>query len=164
MREGSTKASGGHLHNRHYRLLLDQKHDHNVLKLPTLHTYFILGFSSVFGNMEQNRKGKRRRTVRTTEIMPAAKVKGGKGNSILGETSQRNWLNHKHFQKKHTGSHTPSARSESVFILKTEFGRKESRDCIKVPNVASGRLCFHVNDKLFFSKCPDQLLRGQLGI
>lgn len=95
--------------------------------------------------------------------MPAAKVKGGKGNSILGETSQRNWLNHKHFQKKHTGSHTPSAGSESVFILKTEFGRKESRDCIKVPNVASGRQCFHVNDELFFSTCPDRLLRRTAG-
>jgi len=59
------------------------------LKLHAPHTYFILGFSSVFGNMEQNRKGKRGRTVRTTGIVPAAKVKGGKGNLILGETSRQ---------------------------------------------------------------------------
>lgn len=84
-----------------------EKNDPRVLKPPALHTYFILGFSSVFGSMEQNRKGKRGRTVRTTEIMPAAKVKGGKGNSILGETSQRNWLNRTYFQKKHTHSYTP---------------------------------------------------------
>lgn len=108
------------------------------------------------GNMEQNRKGKRWRTVRTTEIMPDAKVKGGKGNLILKETSQRNWLNLKHFQKKYTHSHTHFPRSESVFTLETEFCRKESRDCIKVPNVASGRQWFHVNAKLFFSNHPDQ--------
>lgn len=155
MREGWIKASSGHLPNRQ-QLLLDQKNDARVLKLPAPHTYFILGFSSVFGNMEQNRKGKRGRTIRTTEIMPAAKVKGGKGDLILGKISQRNWLILKDFQKKYTHSQTPFARSESVFTLETEFGRKESRDCVKVPNVASGKQWFHVNVKLFFSNHPYQ--------
>lgn len=53
------------------------------MKLPAPYTYFILGLSSVFGNMAQNRKGKRGRTIRTTEITPAAKVKRREGKFNL---------------------------------------------------------------------------------